>query len=208
MDGLNIRKIEIIVLDLLSEFEREGSKLQSEYDDNAARILEIEENIQNYKENEDVDFQVFSPRRIDNQSEEKINQLNKEKSSIESINKSLFRQIKYYTDKTDKLNEILNIIKEDRSFTIESDNDDVYPEEPENIGVEVRSGWRIIKEELNTPINSVMDSKDNKEILSSLSAVSDKLEKESKSIEENYLRTKEEINSVLTDINSILNNLI
>lgn len=232
MDRLSIRKIEIIVLDLLSEFEREGSKLQSEYDDNAARIVEIEENIHNYKENEDIDFQVFSPRKIDNQSEEKINELNKEKSNIESINKSLYRQLKYYTDKTDKLNEILEVIEKDRAYNIDSDgevkneidnditkvdekileyydsiaNDDEnekYPEEPENIGVEVRSGWRLIKEELESPITT-SEVNNNSEILSDLLVISSRLEKESKAIDEDYLRTKEEIKTVLDDINNIL----
>ena len=88
MNSINVKKIEIIVNDLLSEFDKESSKLQSEYDDNVVRILEIEENIHNYKENEDVDFQVFSPRKIDNQNEEKIEAMNLEKESIEEINKS------------------------------------------------------------------------------------------------------------------------
>ena len=56
MNSINVKKIEIIVNDLLSEFDKESSKLQSEYDDNVVRILEIEENIHNYKANEDVDF--------------------------------------------------------------------------------------------------------------------------------------------------------
>lgn len=235
MDRLNIRKIEIIVLDLLSEFEREGSKLQSEYDDNASRIIEIEENIHNYKENEDIDFQVFSPRKIDNQSEEKINELNNEKTNIESINKSLYRQLKYYNEKTDKLKEILDVIEEDRAYNINSEgevknemdnditkvdekileyydsiaNDDVeevYPDEPENIGVEVRSGWRIIKEELNNPIVT-SELNNNKDVLSELSVISERLEKESKAIDEGYLRTREELNTVLQDINTILKNL-
>ena len=55
MNSINVKKIEIIVKDLLSEFDKESSKLQSEYDDNVVRILEIEENIHNYKENEDVE---------------------------------------------------------------------------------------------------------------------------------------------------------
>ena len=170
MNSINVKKIEIIVKDLLSEFDKESSKLQSEYDDNVVRILEIEENIHNYKENEDVDFQVFSPRKIDNQNEEKIEAMNLEKESIEEINKSLYRQIKYYTDKKDKLNEIINIINEDREdesiSSVSSEIDDItkvdekileyydkvvnddeengYPEEPENIGTEIKSGWRLI----------------------------------------------------------------
>ena len=129
MNSINVKKIEIIVKDLLSEFDKESSKLQSEYDDNVVRILEIEENIHNYKENEDVDFQVFSPRKIDNQNEEKIEAMNLEKESIEEINKSLYRQIKYYTDKKDKLNEIINIINEDREdesiSSVSSEIDDI-----------------------------------------------------------------------------------
>ena len=212
MNGLNIRKIEIIVKDLLSEFDKESGKLQSEYDDNVARILEIEENIHNYKENEDIDFQVFSPRKIDNQNEEKIATMQREKESIEEINKSLYRQIKYYSDKKDKLNEILSVIEEDReseqisSFdditkvdekileyydkVVNEDDEEDYPEEPENIGKEVKSGWRLIKEELDSPIDSLInvnnEEDDNTEII------------------ENLTQIKQEINLVLNNINDML----
>lgn len=236
MNSLNIRKIEIIVLDLLSEFEKEEGKLQAEYDDNVARILEIEKNIHNYKENEDVDFQVFSPRKIDNQNEDKIVAMNKEKENIELTNKSLYRQIKYYSEKTDKLKEILNVIEEDRSFSISEvsaiddisevdskileyydsiaheDKDDSYPEEPENIGVEKKSGWRLIKDELDTPIDNIFsninniseDNDDNQMILDNLELITEKLEREARAIDDDYFRTKEEIKSVLSDINSVL----
>lgn len=231
MNSLDIRKIEIIVLDLLSEFEKEGGKLQVEYDDNVSRILEIEENIHNYKKNEDIDFQVFSPRKIDNQSEEKIESMNKEKESIENINKSLYRQIRYYLDKSEKLKEILSVIENDRNTdltinrgidditqvdekilayydSIAKDDKDVYPEEPENYGTEVRSGWRVIKDELSNPIDiSFDDNSSDEEILSNLLEVTNRLEKESKAIEDDYFRTKEEINTVLNDINSILEKL-
>lgn len=234
MNSLGIKKIEIIVLDLLSEFEKESGKLQIEYDDNVARILEIEENIHNYRENEDIDFQVFSPRKIDNQNEEKIERMNKEKESIELTNKSLYRQIKYYSDKTGKLKEILNVINESREESelensiniqdditkvdekileyydsiVEGDTDNSYPEEPENIGKEVRSGWRIIKEELDNPIVKINNNDvDDSAVIEDLRVISNKLERESRAIDEDYLRTKEEIKSVLQDINSILDNL-
>lgn len=234
MNSFNVRKIEIIVLDLLAEFEKEGGKLQVEYDDNAARIREIEDNIRNYIENEDIDFQVFSPRKVDNQSEEKIESMNRDKSNIEEINKSLFRQIKYYSDKANKLKEILAVIEEDRTIELNDDTknvveedithvdekileyydsiahedkEDVYPEEPENIGTEVRSGWRIIKDELSSPINDNLfsiNSEADDNILNELTNISNKLEKEAKLIDEDYFRTKEEIKSVLNDITSIL----
>ena len=214
MNSINVKKIEIIVNDLLSEFDKESSKLQSEYDDNVVRILEIEKNIHNYKENEDVDFQVFSPRKIDNQNEEKIEAMNLEKESIEEINKSLYRQIKYYTDKKDKLNEIINIINEDREdesiVTASSDIDDItkvdekileyydkvvnddeedgYPEEPENIGTEIKSGWRLIKEELNSPIESVVNDNDV-------------------DLVENLTYIKQEINLVLNNINELMDKI-
>ena len=240
MDSINIRKIEIIVKDLLSEFEKEAGKLQAEYDDNNARIIEIEENIQNYKENEDVDFQVFSPRKIDNQNEEKIDAMNKEKERIEASNKSLYRQIKYYSDKTDKLNEILGIIEEDRKIssgmpvvnneiiddisnvdkkilayydsiagTEDEEEDEYIINEKDNIGKEVKSGWRLIKEELSTPITSIDNTEDEEdeddELIHELSNLTIRLESETRHLEEDYNKTKSEINSVLNDINSILN---
>ena len=234
MDSLNVRKIEIIVKDLLSEFEKENSKLQVEYDDNVARILEIEENIHNYKENEDVDFQVFSPRKIDNQNEAKIEAMNREKENIEASNKSLYRQIKYYLDKKEKLNEILAVIEEDRQVQNQvvdsdykedidddithvdekilayydsiagNDEEDVYPEEPESIGKEVKSGWRVIKDELESPFESLFNGESDEDLEESLKTISDKLEKESRLIEEDYFRTRAEIKEVLNSISGVL----
>lgn len=238
MDSISVRKIEIIVKDLLSEFEKESGKLQVEYDDNASRILEIEENIHNYRENEDTDFQVFSPRKIDNQNEKKIEVLNAEKENIEFANKSLYRQIKYYSDKKEKLNDILAIIEEDREMKIdeqpkpeledisqvdekileyydsivEKDDDDRFPEEPENIGTEIKSGWRLIKDEIDTPIvpidieSDITENKDSETelLIKNLQIMTEKLETETRRLEEDYNKTKDEIHSVIGSINMAL----
>lgn len=189
MNSINIKKIEIIVSDLLSELEKESGKLQIEYDDNVARILEIEEHIHNYKENEDVNMQVFSPRKIENHNEERINAITKEKENIEAANKSLYRQIKYYTDKKEKLKEILNLIEEDRTFDIDT-------------GV-IKSETK--EDEINTAedITIETDISDN-EIFKNLRNISSRLFRESKSIDEDYYRTKEEIKAAIKDINSVL----
>jgi len=232
MDVVSIRKIEIIMNDLLSEFEREGSKLQAEYDDNAVRIIEIDANILNYKESEDIDFQVFSPRKIDNQNEEKINSLKSEKQNIELTNKSIYRQLRYYSEKIEKINEVLQIIKEssDEESTkkitpledithvdekileyydsiVDDDNDRIVSSKSES-----RSGWRLIKDELDIPISTLSDnitveSDDNDAVVDSLISITTKLETESKAIDEDYFRTKEEIRTVLNDINTILDKL-
>lgn len=234
MDDVSIRKIEIIVNDLLSEFEKEGGKLQAEYDDNAVRIIEIEENIQNFKENEDIDFKVFSPRKIDNQNEEKINSLKGEMQNIELANKSLFRQLRYYSDKIEKLGEILNIIKENKNpedlksdsplddithvdekileyyDSIANDDEDGIEKRYQIKESEVRSGWKIIKEELSTPI----ENKESEEIIDnpnalvdSLISITGKLENESRAIDEDYFRTKEEIRTIVNSINDVLDKL-
>ena len=235
MDNVNVRRIEIIIEDLLSEFEREGGKLQAEYDDNATRILEIDANILNFKESEDVDFKVFSPRKIDNQNEEKINSLKVEKQNIELTNKSLYRQLRYYSDKIEKLNEILSIIKESSNeieaitdnkssyedithvdekileyydSIVEDDIDSLLKDKKDN-----RSGWRIIKDEIDTPISSLskidQDIKDDSSdsVYESLISITSKLETESKAIDDDYFRTKEEIRNVLNDINNVLEKL-
>lgn len=234
MDDVSIRKIEIIINDLLSEFEKEGGKLQAEYDDNAVRIIEIEENIHNFKENEDIDFKVFSPRKIDNKNEEKINALRSEMQNVELANKSLFRQLRYYSDKIEKLNEILTIIKEDKGDdevtqisaldditnvdekilayydSIAKDDEDDIEEKYQIKESEVRSGWKIIKEELNTPIETLSKEADYDNpdaVVDSLISITDKLEKESKAIDDDYFRTKEEIRSIMNSINDVLDKL-
>lgn len=230
MDNIGIRKIELIVTDLLSEFQREGGKLQAEYDDNAARILEIEENIHKYKENEDVDFQVFSPRKIDNHNAEKIDSMNKEKESIENINKSLYRQIRYYTEKIDKLQEILDIISEDNPEEAEEvktediskvdekileyydsiigdDKKEEPDEELESDSTPLRTGWKLIKDE--TPIDpvSLKEERDEESVKEELLEITEKLNKESKVLEEDYLRTREEINSILKSVSALLESM-
>lgn len=234
MDDVSIRKIEIIVNELLSEFEKEGGKLQAEYDDNAARIIEIEENIHNFKENEDIDFKVFSPRKLDNQNEEKINSLKNEMQNIELANKSLFRQLRYYSDKIEKLDEVLNIIKEDSGLSenntessvtditnvdekileyydsIAKDEDDVIEKRYQVKESEVRSGWKIIKEELNNPIDSIKETEEtpkSEEVIDSLINLTSKLENESRAIDEDYFRTKDEIRNIVNNINDVLDKL-
>lgn len=110
MTEFDIEKIDRIVSDLLLEFRQERNKLQIELDNANAKIMEIDKSISSFKENEDVDIKVFSPRNLSNLNIEKIEMMNNEKSKIEDSSKSVIKQLNYYSDKCDKLDEIKSIL--------------------------------------------------------------------------------------------------
>ena len=71
---------------------------------------------------------------------------------------------------------------------VNDDEENGYPEEPENIGTEIKSGWRLIKEELNSPIESVVNDNDV-------------------DLVENLTCIKQEINLVLNNINELMDKI-
>lgn len=142
----NYYEIKNIVQDLYDEFVEEEKKLNDICDSNSVRIDELDHKIANYKKNDDVDFKVFSPRNISGVNNDKIINLEKEKSELENEAANSSKQLKYYSDKVAKLDKILlllnskNHIKEDDVFKNvidyeESDNesksndsfDDLFP---------------------------------------------------------------------------------
>ena len=96
-------KVSKIIVDMLMEFQKEQRRIQTEYDNGLSRLSEIEENLINYRETEDVDFKVFSPRKVSTLNEDKLNSMDSEMKEIEEDNKQLQKQLKYYSDKVEKL---------------------------------------------------------------------------------------------------------
>lgn len=112
MKSGDLDTINKIIIDLLLEFQNEQNRLQVMYDNGTSRLLELEEDIVSYKDTEDVDFKVFSPRNVSNLSEEKLMAMDREKTNIEDGNKELLKQLKYYNDKVEKLRTVLTILDE------------------------------------------------------------------------------------------------
>jgi len=121
MTADNINKIKVIVTELLNEFNKDRASVQDEYDKISRRITELEENINNYGDNIDADFDVFSPLNI-SKSNDKIDNYNKEKNDIEEKSIRLSKKLRYYNTKCESLNEVLNIINGENIKTDEYDD--------------------------------------------------------------------------------------
>lgn len=210
MNRDDIILIKKYVNDLLSEFEVEEDKLRIEHEDMSARIMEINENIHNYHENEDVNLQVFSPRKVDNKNEARLDSLNSEKESIESDIRLLLKQSKYYTDKTDKLRRILELIDiEETSENMDSD----YMESDDEIQVEStkksQSKFSSLMDELSSTDDNdnTIDITDNEQLKEDLSRVSHKIDFCVKIIDNDVFRTKMELKTIKDSVTEIIEEL-
>lgn len=112
MTANDLEQINKIIIDLLMEFQNEQNRLQVMFDNGTSRLAELEEDIVSYKDTEDVDFKVFSPRNVSNLSEEKLMAMDREKTDIEYSNKELSKELKYYKERVDKLRTVLSILDE------------------------------------------------------------------------------------------------
>lgn len=101
-----------IIQDLYDEFLRDEKRISEIYENNSVRIDELDHKIHTLKKSEDVDFKVFSPRNSNNINSDKIGELENEKSILESESRNYSKQLRYYSDKVNKLNEVLIMLGE------------------------------------------------------------------------------------------------
>lgn len=210
MNRDDIILIKKYVNDLLAEFEFEEDKLRIEHEDMSARIMEINENIHNYHENEDVNLQVFSPRKVDNKNEARLDSLTAEKESIELDIRSLLKQVKYYTDKTDKLKRILELIDLDNvEESTDSDYADSDDDPSETITVKTQSNFSSFMNGLSEDLE-----KEEKRIIANseqlkddLLRVAHKIDFCNKIIDNDMFRTKMELKSIKDSVDEIIENI-
>lgn len=105
--------------ELYDEFNKIELEYKIKYDNNLSLLEEIDGNIAIFKNNEDVDFKVFSPRNLVSSNHEKIKNLYAEKEKLEIENNELLKQIKYYSERTNKLSRLLDILN---NRSINNDN--------------------------------------------------------------------------------------
>lgn len=101
-----------IIQELYNEFLKDEKKISEIYENNSVRIDELDHKIHTLKKSEDVDFKVFSPRNTNNINSDKISELENEKSILESESRNYSKQLRYYSDKVNKLNEVLILLGE------------------------------------------------------------------------------------------------
>lgn len=183
---------EKMIRELFEEFSKEEIRLKLMHDNNSSKIGELEENILQLARNEDIDYRFFSPRNIVSNNKEKTDQLRDEKESLEKSNKSVFKQMTYYKEKADKLNQIKNILDRTNEDSI---NNNVNP---------------INKEEKKvTRIKKIEKASENKSIIEvslpvELERINHKLELCSKFIENDLVRTKIEIKDIMKNLDDII----
>lgn len=121
MTSGDIEKVNKIIIDLLLEFQNEQNRIQVLYDNGTSRLAELEEDIISYKDSEDVDFKVFSPRNVSTLNEDKLLSMDREKSDIEASNKELNTQLSYYSEKVEKLRTVLSILDDNKDELIDEE---------------------------------------------------------------------------------------
>lgn len=113
-----------ITQDLIDEFRKIEAEYKVEYDNNIARIEEIDTNIALHEKNDDIDFKVFSPRNVTSAMREKITKLNHSKDDVEKDNKQLLEQIKCYSERIGKLERLLLILNTSELTSVEPEAQD------------------------------------------------------------------------------------
>ena len=116
------KDIKALVIDLLSEFSREKSKFKNKYDSNCERIEEIDRDIEELQHYDD-DRQIFSPRVLTSSNDIKLMGLREEKDNLSEENTYLLSRLKYFSEKVDLIESVLEQEKETESEEfVDSDN--------------------------------------------------------------------------------------
>lgn len=223
MTPTDTEKITKIIVDMLMEFQKEQKRLQAEYDNGIARLSEIEENLHSYKETEDVDFKMFSPRKVSTLNEDKLNSMDSEMRELDEINKALYKQLKYYSDKVEKLLTVQAIIDGEVYEAPEEERDPIdllfnlpssKPVNDDNISsisIVNSSSSNEDKENVTSTEQSLdlpnLNLYDRQSLIDNLERISHRIEVGAKIIDNDVYRTKMELRSIksgLDDVISIL----
>lgn len=206
MTAKEIDQISNIVIDLLMEFQKEQNRLQIIYDNGSSRISEIEENIVNYKETEDVDFKVFSPRNISTLNEDKLESMDREKLTLMESNKEILKQLKYYNEKVEKLRTIQMIIGTEENEDSDFDYRDESIDDIQKVDTNEINDTDSTKNSID--INELVDNEfDKQSFINDLERLSHKMEISSKLIDNDIYRTKIELKSMKSNLDEIINSL-
>lgn len=125
-------EIRSIIEELYDEFLKEEVRLNDICSGNTVRIDELEHKIITLRKNEDVDFRVFSPRNVSPANSEKILELENEKENLERESRESSKQLKYYSERTRKLGNALELLNAGVSIpqeVVEVDNSNTSVDE-------------------------------------------------------------------------------
>lgn len=198
MTNQEYREIYSILKELQEEFIAEEDKLIELSSNHSNKISELEQQIGVAKRSEDIDYRVFSPRTLSVDNSEKIQNLEKEKNSLEKEMKEADKQRSLFLSKSEKISKVLSILQKSLDYTDELN--EVVSDNSKETFVEIKKvPFEFLDddtEEDNETSANAVDEADAifNELFSRSASISDDvvLDKEVK-VKENNVSTKEEV---------------
>lgn len=195
-ETVKLQEAEKMIRELFEEFSKEGIRLKLLQDNNSSKIGELEENILQLTKNEDVDYRFFSPRNVVSNNKGKIDDLRDEKEDLQKSNKSIFKQMTYYKEKADKLEQIKNLLERTVDDRI---NKNVKLDSIDQEEKEVNT-FKTIEDVKVSEKKSVIEAS----LPSELERINHKLDLCGKFIENDPVRAKIEIKSIMRNLDDII----
>ncbi len=110
----------LIITELYDEFSKEEMKLKVKYDNNCARLEEMDQQIHMMSKAEDVDMRAFSPRRHVSSENDKIQVLKKEREELDKVNREIERDYRYFSKRAEKLRYLSELMERNQGVFIDS----------------------------------------------------------------------------------------
>ena len=121
MDNQNTRaEAQEIISELFDEFSKEEMKLKVKYDNNCAKLEEMDQQIRMMSRSVDTEMRVFSPRRHISTENDKVTGLKKEREELDKQNRETERNYRYYSKRADKLRHLMELMERDEGVFIEN----------------------------------------------------------------------------------------
>ena len=219
----NNSEVRKILVDLCEEFGKEEKRLQNLYDSHSVKIDELDHKISNLRKNEDVDFRVFSPRNSSATNSEKISGMENTKEDLEKENKAIKKQLKYYSDKVNKLEKAISLLdamsyadeegsKAEINFEEKNVFDDLFKinektHDEETIQEEVVETEEIAEEKskkVNTDTDSKVESTSDYITKGSIARIVHKAEFTERIISNDTIRAKLELKEIIKSLKELI----
>ena len=109
-----------IISELCDEFTKEEMKLKVKYDNNCAKLEEMDQQIRMMAKSEDLEMRVFSPRRNITSENEKLTGMKKEREEVDRANREVERDYRYYSKRAEKLRYLSDLMERNEGVFIEN----------------------------------------------------------------------------------------
>lgn len=104
-----------IINELYDEFSKEATKLKIKYDNNCAKLEELDQQIRHMAKTEDVEMRVFSPRRNISTETDKVTTLKNDRELLDKTNREVERDLRYYSKRAEKISYLSDVLERNES---------------------------------------------------------------------------------------------